>query len=217
MIQSNINQMISQFGTLSGLYAHQPAVAAKRKFKAEQEIEETKKKLELENLEKDVATFEEYKEKTLDVAESELPSKPEVSEGHTAYNLKTMANAPAYDAHNELWSKLATEALTKKEQLAQLNPTYQNIMAAQAAREEAKTASAFAKTRTADTWWEQWDRAQDANRRMADKGAFKIQQKEDFNKAKEQVKTVVREPKAYEKLKLKNELLRRENARKENR
>lgn len=196
MIQSNINQIISQFGVLGGLYAHSPSVAAEREKKAE--IKTTKKELE--------ATEQLSKE----LEQRELPTPPSTSVGPTQFNLESLMKAPEHEQFNKEWAELSNRQYELKEKLAKLDPSHKNMYAAFKAKEEARVAGLTAEEDVIQRWA---DRYEEANRRMAAKGEQKIVQKENFNRTKEVIKS--REPSEYNKLKLKNELLKRELKRKE--
>lgn len=196
MIQSNINQIISQFGVLGGLYAHSPSVAAEREKKAE--IKTTKKELE--------ATEQLSKE----LEQRDLPTPPSTSVSPTQFNLESLVKAPEHEQFNKEWAELSKRQYELKEKLAKLDPSHKNMYAAFKAKEEARVAGLTAEEDVMQRWA---DRYQEANRRMAAKGEQKIAQKENFNKTKEIIKS--REPSEYSKLKLKNELLKRELKRKE--
>lgn len=196
MIQSNINQIISQFGVLGGLYAHSPSVAAEREKKAE--IKTTKKELE--------ATEQLSKE----LEQRDLPTPPSTSISPTQFNLESLVKAPEHEQFNKEWAELSNRQYELKEKLAKLDPSHKNMYAAFKAKEEARVAGITAEEDVIQRWA---DRYQEANRRMAAKGEQKIVQRENFNKTKEVIKS--REPSEYNKLKLKNELLKRELKRKE--
>lgn len=196
MIQSNINQIISQFGVLGGLYAHSPSVAAEREKKAE--IKTTKKELE--------ATEQLSKE----LEQRDLPTPPSTSVSPTQFNLESLMKAPEHEQFNKEWAELSNRQYELKEKLAKLDPSHKNMYAAFKAKEEARVAGLTAEEDVIQRWA---DRYEEANRRMAAKGEQKIVQRENFNKTKEVIKS--REPSEYNKLKLKNELLKRELKRKE--
>lgn len=198
MIQSNINQIISQFGVLGGLYAHSPSVAAEREKKAE--IKTTKKELD--------AT--EQLSKELEQRGEDLPTPPSTSVSPTQFNLESLVKAPEHEQFNKEWAELSKRQYELKEKLAKLDPSHKNMFAAFQAKEEARVAGLTAEEDVIQKWA---DRYQEANKRMAAKGEQKIVQKENFNKTKEFIKS--REPSEYNKLKLKNELLKRELNRKE--